>query len=123
MSIVTFGEVMGRLTPPGPLRLQQALPGSLNVTFAGAEANVAASLAMLGAEAAVVTALPRNVLGDACLASLRARGIDAESARKMIIRAFANETILEVPIAELREQLETVMLERLHEDRLATSGT
>ena len=47
-SIITFGEIMGRLTPPGFVRLGQGLPGTLEVTFAGAEANVAASLAFFG---------------------------------------------------------------------------
>lgn len=76
MSIVTFGEVMGRLTPDGFLRLSQTLPGPLHVTFAGAEANVAASICMLGGKATFVTALPDNVLGEACRTSLRTRGID-----------------------------------------------
>lgn len=73
--IVTFGEIMGRLTPPGFLRLRQGLPGALNVTFAGAEANVAGSLAMFGADSCFVTALPNNDLSDACIASLQASGI------------------------------------------------
>jgi 2-dehydro-3-deoxygluconokinase len=76
MTVVTFGEVMGRLTPRGCLRLRQALPGSLDVSFAGAEANVAASLAMLGCESRFVTALPLNPLADACVALLRGIGID-----------------------------------------------
>ena len=46
MNIVTFGEIMARLAAPGFQRLRQSLPGPLNVTFAGAEANVAASLAI-----------------------------------------------------------------------------
>lgn len=73
---VTFGEIMGRLAPPGFLRLSQCLPGSLDVTFAGAEANVAASLAMLGADVAFVSALPRNPIADACLRTLRGLGVD-----------------------------------------------
>ncbi|TWU08030.1 sugar kinase [Stieleria varia] len=73
--IVTFGEIMGRLTPPGFLRLTQAMPGTLNVTFAGAEANVAASLARFGGDAVFVTALPDNDLTDACIASLQSLGI------------------------------------------------
>lgn len=73
--IVTFGEIMGRLTPPGVIRLRQGLPGSLDVTFAGAEANVAASLAFFGAQTTFVTALPNNELADACIASLRGCGI------------------------------------------------
>jgi len=73
---VTFGEIMGRLAAPDFLRLRQALPGTLEVTFAGAEANVAASLALLGADVSFVTALPRNPLAESCLASLRGLGID-----------------------------------------------
>lgn len=74
-SVVTFGEIMARLAPPGFIRLRQGLPGTLNVTFAGAEANVAASLAFLGADAKFVTALPDNDLADACIAALQATGI------------------------------------------------
>lgn len=73
--VITFGEIMGRLTPPGCTRLRQGLPGSLSVTFAGAEANVAASLAMFGGDATFVTALPNNDLADACVAALQARSI------------------------------------------------
>lgn len=73
---VTFGEIMGRLAAPGFLRLRQALPGTLEVTFAGAEANVAASLALLGADVSFVTALPRNPLAESCIESLRGVGID-----------------------------------------------
>lgn len=68
---------MGRLAPEGVLRFSQAMPGSLNVTFAGAEANVAASLAMLGEHSvAFVTALPKHAIADACVNSLRALGVD-----------------------------------------------
>lgn len=81
--IVTFGEIMARLAPRGFLRLRQALPGSLDVTFAGAEANVATSLAMFGAEAAFVTALPDNPLAEACLATLRGMGIDTQHILRM----------------------------------------
>ena len=75
MKIITFGEIMGRMAAPGFLRFGQCMPGTLDVTFAGAEANVAASLAKFGAETQFVTALPSHPLGDACLASLRARGV------------------------------------------------
>ena len=74
--IVTFGEIMARLTPHGFLRLRQALPGTLEVTFAGAEANVAASLAMFGAKTSFVSALPDNPIADACIATLKGLGID-----------------------------------------------
>ncbi len=67
---------MMRLAPEGVLRFRQCLPGSLQVTFAGAEANVAASVAYLGGESAFVTALPRHAIADACVSNLRALGID-----------------------------------------------
>lgn len=75
--VVTFGEVMARLMPPDMLRLRQALPGPLTLTFGGAEANVAASIAELGGRARFVSALPAdNDLADACLAFLRGLGVD-----------------------------------------------
>lgn len=79
--IVTFGEIMGRLTPPGFVRLRQGLPGTLKVTFAGAEANVAASLSFFGANAMFVTALPDHDLSDACIATLQASGVGAHIVR------------------------------------------
>lgn len=74
--IVALGEIMGRLSPAGFQRWEQCLPGSLQVLFAGAEASVAMSIAHLGGDAAMVTALPDHQLGDACLAAIRARGVD-----------------------------------------------
>ena len=41
MTVLTFGEIMMRVNPPGFLRFQQAMPGGVEVSFAGAEANVA----------------------------------------------------------------------------------
>jgi 2-dehydro-3-deoxygluconokinase len=73
---VTFGEIMARMEPQGFGRIRQALPGLLKVSFAGSEANVAASLAYLGEEAAFVTALPDNDLGEACIGALRNIGVD-----------------------------------------------
>ena len=73
---VAFGEIMARLATPGFKRFQQAMPGSLDVTFAGAEANIVASLAYLGADASFVTALPEHALADACVANLRSIGVD-----------------------------------------------
>ncbi|MCA9084207.1 MAG: sugar kinase [Planctomycetaceae bacterium] len=73
---VTFGEIMMRMAPPGFLRLGQTLPGTLDVTFAGAEANVAVSLAMMGADVSYITSLPENPLADACLSTLRSHNVD-----------------------------------------------
>lgn len=71
--IVTFGEIMLRLSPPGALRFNQA--GSFDVTYGGGEANVAASLAKFGLETQFVTRLPANDIGEACLQFLRAYGV------------------------------------------------
>jgi 2-dehydro-3-deoxygluconokinase len=75
-TIVTFGEIMCRMAPAHFLRLRQALPGTLDVTFAGAEANVAASICRLGGRARFVTALPKHAVADACVGTLSGLGID-----------------------------------------------
>ena len=72
--IVCFGEVMLRLTTPHFSTLADA--PSLDVTFGGAEANVAVQLAQFGRNAAFVSRLPENGLGDRCIAELRGRGVD-----------------------------------------------
>ena len=74
--VVTFGEIMGRIAPRGAQRWQQSLPGIVEFTFGGGEANVAVSLAMLGLEASFVTALPRNPIADTCIRYLRSLGVD-----------------------------------------------
>ena len=74
--IVTLGEIMARLATPGFKRFQQTMPGTLDVTFAGAEASIAASIAYLGGDAAFVTALPTHALADACIADLKSTGVE-----------------------------------------------
>jgi 2-dehydro-3-deoxygluconokinase len=73
MKVVTFGEIMLRLSPPGFERLLQS--PMLVATFGGGEANVAVSLAHLGVESVYVTALPKNAIGDAAIRALRAEGV------------------------------------------------
>ena len=73
MKVVTFGEIMLRLSPPGFERLLQS--PMLVATFGGGEANVAVSLAGLGVESLYVTALPKNAIGDAAIRALRAEGV------------------------------------------------
>jgi 2-dehydro-3-deoxygluconokinase len=72
--IVTLGEIMLRLKPPGFERFMQS--PTLEATFGGSEANVAASLAIFGLDAAFVTALPINDIAEACIRHLRKFGID-----------------------------------------------
>lgn len=73
---LTFGEIMARLAPSGHLRLRQALPGSLQVTWGGGEANVAASLAMLGNRVRYLTALPDHAIAHSLVDTLRGLGVD-----------------------------------------------
>ena len=73
--IVTFGEIMLRLTPPGFERLLQT--PHLMVSFGGGEANVAVALAAFGLPASFVTVLPDgNPIADAAVGELRRFGVE-----------------------------------------------
>lgn len=74
--VVTFGEIMLRLGAPDYLRLIQC--SHLDMTFAGAEANVAVSLSNYGIPTDFVTRLPNNPIADKCIMELLAYrvGID-----------------------------------------------
>ena len=71
---VTFGEIMLRLKAPGHERLFQS--PSLEATFGGGEANVAVALANFGLNAAFVTALPDNDVGNSAIRELRGLGVE-----------------------------------------------
>ena len=75
--IITFGEIMLRLKSPALERFFQS--PSLEATFGGGEANVAVSLANYGMDAAFVTALPNNAIGEACLRDVRSFGVDVSN--------------------------------------------
>lgn len=77
MKFVTFGEIMLRLQPEGYKRITQA--DRFDLCFGGSEANVAVSLANFGEEATFFTKLPDNLVGQRCLAELRANGVDTDS--------------------------------------------
>lgn len=72
--VITFGEIMLRLSPPGWKRFSQA--NSFDVIYGGGESNVAVSLANYGIASTFVTRLPENDLGDCALMELRKRGVD-----------------------------------------------
>jgi 2-dehydro-3-deoxygluconokinase len=74
MRVVTFGEIMLRLSPPGFERFLQS--PSLVATFGGGEANVAVSLAQFGVESRYITCLPAHAIGEAAIRALRAEGVD-----------------------------------------------
>ena len=75
-TIVTFGEIMGRLAAQNNLRLRQSR--EFDVTYAGAEASVAASICNFGGNARYITALPKHALAEATMDSIRAVGIDTQ---------------------------------------------
>jgi 2-dehydro-3-deoxygluconokinase len=73
--IVTFGEIMLRLAPPGLERFLQT--PQFVATFGGGEANVAVALASFGMPARYVTVLPEaNPIADACIGELRRFNVD-----------------------------------------------
>ena len=74
MKILTFGEIMLRLKTPDHLRIVQT--DGFEASYGGAESNVAVSLATLGDDAAFVTKLPKNPVGDAAFNELRRYGVD-----------------------------------------------
>lgn len=67
--VVTFGEIMVRLGAPGYLKLIQA--NQFDVSYAGAEANVAVSLANYGIDTDYITCLPDNPIAERCIMDLR----------------------------------------------------
>src|SRR5665213_141922 len=81
MKVITFGEIMLRLAPPGFERFLQT--PQFVATFGGAEANVAVALAAFGQPATYVTVLPANPIADAAVAELRRFGVDTSQ----IVRA------------------------------------
>jgi len=74
--VVTFGEVMIRLTPPGNQRLEQAT--SLEMTAGGAEMNTAVGLSRFGLRVAWVSRLPANPLGRYIASQARQHGVATE---------------------------------------------
>ena len=74
--VVTFGEIMLRLAPPGFLRFSQA--NSFDVVYGGGESNVAVSLANYGVPVDFVTRLPKNDIGECAMMEMRKRGVGVD---------------------------------------------
>ena len=72
--VVTFGEILLRLSPPSYLRLTQAT--SFDLYYGCAEANVGASLAKFGIPVTFITAVPPNELGESSISMLRSFGVN-----------------------------------------------
>lgn len=77
--VVCFGEVLVRLAAPDNELLLQS--PTLKVSFGGAEANVAVSLARFGHGARMLSVLPDNGLGHAAVGELRRYGVDTSGVR------------------------------------------
>ncbi|MCD8313840.1 MAG: sugar kinase [Bacteroidales bacterium] len=71
--VITFGEVMLRLSTPGYLRFSQAK--QYEATFGGGEANVAVSLANYGIDTEFVTRFPKNDIAQSCIKDLHHHGV------------------------------------------------
>jgi 2-dehydro-3-deoxygluconokinase len=74
--VVTFGEVMMRLSTPNYSRFSQA--NQFDINFGGGEANVTASLAFFGVSAAHVTRFPDNDLGRNATSVFQKYGVDTQ---------------------------------------------
>lgn len=77
---VSLGEIMLRLKTPMHERFFQS--PTFEATFGGGEANVAVSLSNYGFDAAFVSALPANDIGEAALRELRSFGVDVSGVRR-----------------------------------------
>ena len=75
--VVTFGEIMLRLSPPNFLRFSQT--NSFDVVYGGGESNVAVSLANYGIDVDFVSRLPENDMGDCALMELRKHGVSTKN--------------------------------------------
>lgn len=74
--VVTFGELLLRLSPPREERLLTT--PELLTFWGGAEANVAVGLSHLGVRCDYVTRVPANPIGDAGIAALHQEGVGTE---------------------------------------------
>ncbi|MBR8749506.1 2-dehydro-3-deoxygluconokinase [Fusobacterium sp. DD29] len=77
IEIMTLGEIMLRLSPPGHQRFIQA--SQFDVTYGGSEANIAACLASFGHKTGYITKLPCNAIADCVVASLRKSNVDCST--------------------------------------------
>ena len=75
--VVTFGEIMLRLTPPAMRRFSQT--SSLDVVYGGGESNVAVSLANYGIPVDFVSRIPANDIGDCAVMEMRKRGVNVSN--------------------------------------------
>ena len=78
--IVLFGELMMRLSTKRHERLVQAR--EFDVFYSGAEANLGVALAGYGVDSHIVSSVPDNAVGEACLHYLRQFNLKLEHVQK-----------------------------------------
>ena len=79
--IVTFGEVIMRLSPPGYNKMRQSK--ELEFFFGGTEMNVAASVSLLGLNVQHISNVSNDFIGDAAVACLKGYGIETSYIQKV----------------------------------------
>jgi len=72
--ILTFGEIIMRLSPPGNRTMKQS--HEIEFFFGGTELNVASSLATMGCEVSHVSAVSNDFVGESALSFVKSFGID-----------------------------------------------
>ena len=105
--VVTFGEIMLRLSPPGFERFFQS--PVLGATFGGGEANVAVTLAHFGLDSYYVTRLPKHAVGEAAIKALRAEGVNTS----LIVRG-GDRVGIYFAEAGASQRASTVVYDRAH---------
>ncbi|MEV0148937.1 MULTISPECIES: sugar kinase [unclassified Nonomuraea] len=109
LDLLTLGEAMASLHGGGPLRLG----GSLELSMAGAEANVAIGLARLGHAARWAGAVGDDELGRLVLRTLRAEGVNVDTAR----------TDPDHPTGLLIQERRVATITRVHYYRAGSAGS
>ena len=70
---ISMGELLLRLSPPNNEKIRSA--NQFNITFGGAEANIAVSLANLGVDASYFTVVPDSSIGKAAIRYIRTNDV------------------------------------------------
>ncbi len=78
--VITMGEIMLRLSTPNNEKFIQA--DEFDINYGGGEANVAVSLSNYGHDAAFVSKVPKNPIGECAIAALRKYGVDTKHVAK-----------------------------------------
>ena len=73
VKFISMGELLLRLSPPNNDKIRMA--NQFNITYGGAEANIAVSLANLGVDASYFTVVPDSSIGKAAIRYIRSNDV------------------------------------------------